>query len=891
MKLYKKIAYFTLLLSLLNCYNTQTFAAGEYHETSDNSQAATAPSPEEQEREIQEKNRQIDQDNEIFHQTKSVETAQRREANEEAQRTTQQIADRSNDQPTTQVVFHEPTEPSTEQPLDNMIDEQNLSPERIKTLTSADFADLDMAIMDWSPEQIQAINPAELPSTSIHYLEMSNKLLDVNIGELNAGQLVNAIMLTNRGPLWTESMVAELTKTQAEAIYQVAKEASNETKAHISSHFFTKTETPEYLKSYISKDIATAPDEDKVNEQPKSKSILDHVSDAFSRAKKSLTDTLASTKKSLNDSAQRTTDSIQRGAQQVSDVTQSLRDSVNKSLNDSAQRITDSVNKVTDMFKSSAFGRWLNDQVGFINRQVDVSNAKHSATDIASKAKGPISTDLDGLEQNRFTDAMKKLSTKQKESVANTWLESRTTTYAKDKQTILNNIKATEAKIDHLNISDSDKSTLDEETRNKIETQTNDLKSSLEDYRNNLQTLTSNFAAERQVFMQDIQKTLKPNEVVIHLTSSADENHRAYEIIDMSKVDPTKSIADQIDNMTRNMQISNHINPTTNANSRISSTGLLSAYSDWVAKSIGSDISTSSSTSVIDQLDEAMQKLTGKTLSDCDPSIRQAILDKLPNDISEQYTTEQTAQGLQDAGDRMDQAKQELQKNAAVVKTMNDMNTQAQKVAKNASIMAMKPAQIKNLSSEDIANITPDTLSKLSTQQINAFTNKQLSSLSTEQVQALTNNQVPTIITRLTIPQIKDLSTEQITNLNLDATKLSSSQMIALAPKIERASIADDILTKNLTTAQQQAQFLSQLPDNISQRLSTSTIEHLINNFSNKNLIDLLKELPQEQLSDVSSQVLRNKIDSIRKTTKPGTTNTQNGITQLEAILKTRSAS
>jgi len=476
-----------------------------------------------------------------------------------------------------------------------------------------------------------------------------------------------------------------------------------------------------------------------------------------------------------------------------------IREKVNpsKSLGTKAQ---EAVANAVSAIKSSRFGKWISDQVDSINSQVNEAGAKRTA---GSLARTSAERELNAQEKGYFKDAMNKLTTKEKENVANQWLDSKETMYQNKAKTISNEIESLKQQINKVSSESS--------PANRLLARA--LHGKIIELNNELSTNDDQFAKERRAFKLDMQATLKSHEVIIELVSDQKPNDRAFEVLDMKKIDPTKSIDAQYKTMVDNMQISKHTTDTGDRG-QISEKAVLDAYSTWVAKKITLNDPTSEK-SITDQLDAKMFEITNKTFEECDPSIRKAILNKLTDVVQEKYTIEKNEENEASAGEMFNEAEQRLTEQEAILQQLLKLEKEKNQADRNSTVLTLSPAEIAGLNPEVIPDVTAKTIAKLSLDQIKALTVEQIKLLNTKQVQALTDDQVKSLTTTqinnlrlsdLTAPQvsiligdlsdvqIKSLSAEQISEIDLTTAILNANQIAALAPRIESSVVIGKML-------------------------------------------------------------------------------------------------
>lgn len=335
-------------------------------------------------------------------------------------------------------------------------------------------------------------------------------------------------------------------------------------------------------------------------------------------------------------------------------------------------KATRQLQSAKDWLNSSKVGKWLN-KMGDRRR-----DAREAARIARSKANGT----FDDQKQNAFESHLSNLSTKEKEEVANAWADTR-----------ISKVRDIEQKIEALKKSNLPK---DKE----IEALKTKLAAEIEAMDN-----------EMFAFTDELQSMVSPNEVVIPLRGelkkgifgSTKSDDKVFEIIDMTNIDPTKSISGQYSDL-KSTGFFGFRDP---AVSYLKPKDLLNRYGSWVAKGISIDPTKP----VAEQLETQTQKMTGKKWSEFDPSIKVAIMVRLDQKIQDRFT--QDAENKNTAGAA--RAKKELQ----------------------SIILAMNPDEIETLKSDEFKNIEPETIANFSKEQVLALNLDQIEALSPEQYNAL----------------------------------------------------------------------------------------------------------------------------------------------------------
>jgi hypothetical protein len=421
-----------------------------------------------------------------------------------------------------------------------------------------------------------------------------------------------------------------------------------------------------------------------------------------------------------------------------------------------APTLGEHVSNAIKFLNSTRIVKWISDQ---INNSSDAGTAKAIAQ---SKAQGT----FDQTNQKYFDDAMKNLSTKQKTEVANSWLEKLPET---------KEIKELTQQIDALT------KMSDEEYNKKVpSSNANAREIYITAKQDELETKQSSLQHKINIFKEDLQTTLKPNEVIIDLTQNGNPLSKHFDIIDMSKIDPTKSIPDQMaqlqkDNVVtifdRNLLLGKN-------GGTVDQETLLNNYAKWVTKQF--NFTPDINEPIKPLIESATEKITGHDWSEIDQLIRNQILKSLPQNIEDAITKryEKTNQESLDATQAFEQ------------------------FIKKHAISTLTREQIQNLTPEDIQVLTKEQIQALTPKNIQVLTKEQIQALTPDQADALTSKQLAVInIEYLKPEQIETLTADQISELDLnklDLNFLSSTQLAALAPKISNENVIE-ALEKTLT--------------------------------------------------------------------------------------------
>lgn len=238
---------------------------------------------------------------------------------------------------------------------------------------------------------------------------------------------------------------------------------------------------------------------------------------------------------------------------------------------------------------------------------------------------------LNAQEEQEFQNAMNKLTTKEKEEVANLWLAQRKAFYSNTIPELSNNIIALSREISKL---DNKKNTLSITDQLELSEKEGEVVA----LQRKISTAYEPLFKECTKFVHDIQATLKPNEYMIELRSNQNPNHITFEIINMNKINPKISIADQYQELVKNKDISRHRLPD-NKIGQMTEQAVLDAYTTWITSKM--TFNPKSPTPITEQLNAHMERLTNTPFDKCNQSIQEAIIARLPKEIQDKYFLEQ----------------------------------------------------------------------------------------------------------------------------------------------------------------------------------------------------------------------------------------------------------
>jgi|GEM_PF-1299654 len=658
--------------------------------------------------------------------------------------------------------FHKPEKNSDDGSINIPLSDEEVSIERQKAiakLTPEDIAALDFGetpeenIAEWSiselkllsPDQLNALTPAQLTE-----LQINGKITHLDIRSLNPKKLATMLTFDNKGQPWSDLMINDLTPLQKQAILdsnspflddyfslkQIAKMRAQIEDQSLPSDLPYQPQEPTYHPQ-----VATAPPAE--DETPR--------------------DWGATAPPADDDNPQPTPED-----QPVA----------------TPQQEKGIVAKAIAAIKSSWFGKLISDQIDSINDHLSKAKARRTAASLARmKAEGT----FEKKNQPFFDDAMKKLTTKEKENVANQWLDSKEKIYQAQQSDLKAQIIELQNKARKIN--DNESSTpADLRISDAYELKITELS-------DKIHANMDQFAQARKAFTTDMQNTLTPNEVMMELSSTVKPYNTEFEIMDMHKIDPTKSIADQYKKLSDDMNTSKHI-LSTGKTGRITAKAILDTYTTWITGKI--TLEPTSETSILEQLNNQMKSLTGKTFSECDSSIREAIIDKLPQDAREKYTIETNKQ--------IEAAKEPLRR--------------SNNITRNKTFLSLSPEIISQKIHPDyIKYLTPETIAKLTLAQIQALTPDQLKMFSPEQIQALTPDQIAALqldVAKLTPTQITNLSDIDLHEIIMQnsITRFTTEQIQGLTPHSLRYFIKDFTpdQIKDLTNQQIQQFNINHIP-------------------------------------------------------------------------------
>lgn len=344
-------------------------------------------------------------------------------------------------------------------------------------------------------------------------------------------------------------------------------------------------------------------------------------------------------------------------------------------------------------------------------------------------------------------NAFRELTTKQKDGIANDWLVETKGRYAAKNHALEQSI---------TRISDL-LSSLPEAVR---ERHVATLKAEI----------NSNNRAMREeitAFTERMKRYLSPDEQLIPLESPS--GMIRFECIDMSEIDPTKSIADQKQKLKNDGIINTYdANWWTGRQSSIHNQSLQDLYSNWISSEILQNYDPSQS--IIPKIETSVLKLTKKPWADFDPSIQQAILDRINDYLKTQHkdsapsTSDDSFEEIEAAMKQIAQLdQQEAQQNQtrpidSYQQNQNEDNGDVDIQIKEKSILNTPAHLISTIDIAAISSLTPQEFNELSDDQIHALTRGQIRDLDA--------TILAVVIPRLNADQMTYLKAEEVQTMS-----------------------------------------------------------------------------------------------------------------------------
>jgi hypothetical protein len=350
----------------------------------------------------------------------------------------------------------------------------------------------------------------------------------------------------------------------------------------------------------------------------------------------------------------------------------------------------------------------------------------------------------------------------------------------------------------------------------------------------NAQTKLENFISEY------INPSLQPNEFATRISTKG--GFTRIEIIDMTKIDPTQSISDQIATLKSNGTIETY---TTPSGTKASMTGeqLESSYAQWFSGRI--DLSKPLEDSLSNLLQSSQQGTTFRSndpFQGIDPKLKETIIKELTNQINSKflqdptqvdsdyvkYVTFDTLSKLSPAQVRelnLDTLEQLSSEQIKVLNTSKLSTSQLkvilQKMIKDSSVLLsdnqfkMLPKDslqttLKSLNDSNVKSLENllknSPFGKTISRELNQRSNTPEKNYSLSAQDLLVLQMKPNEVRRLTTSSVMDLNPEVFTKMtddqigyldfdNIDVNKLSKDQNIALATRIDNDQL--DIILNN----------------------------------------------------------------------------------------------
>jgi len=557
-----------------------------------------------------------------------------------------------------------------------------LTPEKIKLLDEGTTPAENIAL--WSIPELRLLSPEQtdaLTARQLSDLQTNGKIMHLDIASLNPQAISHMFLFENKGRPWSDLMINDLTPEQKQAILDTNS-------PRLDDYFSLK----QIAKMRAQIDYQTLPSD--LPYQPQDAHQYPQVATAPPAEDETPQDWGATAPPADDDNSQPTPED---------------------QPSETPQKENGIVAKAIAAIKSSWFGKLISDQIDSFNDHINKAGARRTA---ASLARMKAERTFEQKNQPYFDDAMRKLTTKEKENVANQWLDSKEKIYQKEQNDIKAQIIDLQNKARKIN--DNTSSTpADLRISDAYELKITELSDKLHAH-------MDQFAKERRAFKDDMQATLTPSEVMIELSSTVKPYDTEFEIMDMHKIDPTRSIEAQYNQLSNDMHTSKHI-LSNGKTGRITAIAILDTYATWVTGKM--TILPDSSTSISEQLNAHMKLLTNIPFDQCDESIQRAILKKLPQDVQEKYKIE--------TDKKIDAAKEPL-------RSLNN-------ITRNRVFLSLSPEIISQKIHPDYMQyLTPETIARLTLAQTQALTPDQLAKLNMDQLARL---------------QISNLTPEQLTAL------------------------------------------------------------------------------------------------------------------------------
>lgn len=227
---------------------------------------------------------------------------------------------------------------------------------------------------------------------------------------------------------------------------------------------------------------------------------------------------------------------------------------------------------------------------------------------------------FDASEQEEFVKAMQQLTTKQKQSIIDAWLQETAKPFQARNRTLQMLIAKNNAEF------------FDADTNNTSEI--DQLNIQRDAYLDSINQNNQNFHNACLKMIPDFIGTLSPSEIIVNMIESPDQ--AAFEIMDMKKINPTQPIQQQYNALIDKNIVSTHISNNQSTQGRITPEAIAELYSSWLAGKIKENIKIDQKPSVSAQITRIIQKFTGHTapFSSYDSSLRNQILSELPENIT-----------------------------------------------------------------------------------------------------------------------------------------------------------------------------------------------------------------------------------------------------------------
>jgi len=355
---------------------------------------------------------------------------------------------------------------------------------------------------------------------------------------------------------------------------------------------------------------------------------------------------------------------------------------------------------------------------GLVKQFSRTSNISIASNAMRNMAQGTYDPNNDQSVDNAF----RKITTKQKDSVMNDWLVQTKAIFA-EKNRILQH------EIDQQALMQSLPPAIREKQEEYIALMRAQIKANNED-----------LEKEIKQFTQKMSRYLSPDEQLIMLKNQ--QGMIRLEVVDMSEINPTKSIADQQQQLKNDGIINSYdTNWWNNTTASISAEALEQHYADWISNDIVQNFEPQKS--ITDQIELSALKLSKHEWRDFDLSLQQMVLDRVHKNLEAQLnhdasadTSAQTQPFIEDDIDSLMQQialldQQEAKNTPSVPEPAVDsaIDMELNHVVKKYGLLKISASLIPHVEIAVLASLTPHDFMELTDEQIHALTRNQIDSL------------------------------------------------------------------------------------------------------------------------------------------------------------------